>query len=221
MWGWDHLSRPHDHKTLTSPRVHMHTEALSFRKPHWHARTFPSNTEANIGTNTSIWFSLQQRCIFVVVFNNAPPSCAASLQGLTDYAPKWSKNILWACGTACQQKPQIQGWLLRQAVINEAHERQRGLFFFFWKGGQQLRVLFYRSTGFKVFRHSKMTHLLFEGLLHHHNVRDTRSFLQGLSFCSDPSSCQNIQRYNFRFPCQLSDSSQACQGASNQRELVS
>lgn len=134
MWGWDHLSRPHDHKTLTSPRVHMHTEALSFRKPHWHARTFPSNTEANIGTNTSIWFSLQQRCIFVVVFNNAPPSCAASLQGLTDYAPKWSKNILWACGTACQQKPQIQGWLLRQAVINEAHERQRGLFFFFGRG---------------------------------------------------------------------------------------
>lgn len=87
--------------------------------------------------------------------------------------------------------------------------------------GHQLHVFFYRSIGFKVFRFSKMIRLLFEGFLHHHNRRDTRSFLLGLIFCSNPSSCQNIQRYNFHFPSQLSDSSQACQGASNQCELVS
>lgn len=130
----------------------------------------------------------------------------------------------WVCGIACQQKrrPRIQGWLLRQAVINEAHKRQRGLFFLFvFLLGQQLHMFFYRSTGFKVFRLSKMTHLLFEGLLHHRYWRDPRSFFQGLSFCSDPSSCQNIQRYNFRFPSQLSDSRQACQGASNQCKLLS
>lgn len=94
------------------------------------------------------------------------------------------------------------------------------LFTYFCGGRQQLHVFFHRSTGFKVFRLSKMTHLLFEGLLHHHNWRDPRSFLQGLSFGSNPSSCQNTQRYNFRFPSQLSDSSQACHGASNRRELV-
>lgn len=133
----DHMTT----KPLPSPREHTCTLRRSHPKnQHWHARTFLSNTEVNISTKR-INSVLRRRCSFVVC-NAAPPPWSCRRADWIS-APKGSENIPWACGTACQQKrrPRIQGWLLRQAVRNEAHERQRGLFLFFFLGREITRVL--------------------------------------------------------------------------------
>lgn len=87
----------------------------------------------------------------------------------------------------------IQHWLLRQVVINEAHNRWRGFFL-------QLQMFFCRRTCFKVFRLSEMIQLPFERPLHYHNWRDTCSFLRGSQFQFWPQYLSEYSAFQLFLP---------------------
>lgn len=159
--------------------THAHRVVL-FRKSHRHTHTFPSNITRILAQTHHFGFLCGSICRCIQYC----PSTLV-LQGLTDYMLPSAARTSPECVAQLANRnagPRYKAGCSGSAVINEAHKR----------GGQKSRTFFHRSTGFKVFRLSKMTHLLFEGHLHHYNWRDTHFFLQGLSFCSDPSSCQNI-----------------------------
>lgn len=140
--------------------------------------------------------TVAQQESFVILFDTAPHTGTASLHGLTSY-------MLWiAARTSLEHglptEPYcrflIQHWLLRKAIINETHKRWRGLFFSnYWCSFTEELVS--KSSGSQRWfsSHLKGLFITITDAIH-------VPFCGGLSFCSYPSNCQNIQHSNFSFP---------------------
>lgn len=124
----DHMTT----KPLPSPREHTCTLRRFHSKNHTGTHVYYGQTRKRISAPIHQFGFAAALLLCRIRCNPSTLALQASLQ--TEYLlPRAARTSPWARGTACQQKcrPRTQGWLLRQAVMNEAHGRRRRLFYFF------------------------------------------------------------------------------------------
>lgn len=236
MWGQDHVgcvSQPPKQTTWppnsdkpTGARTHAHGDALILKQTLPHACIIKFGNEhphkcMQLRINSLCFVKPLHSRNPLSLYDTAPHPGVASLHGLTYYmlwiaartslehvAQPANKTVLEVPNTTLVAETGRHKWGSQQV--------KRAVFFFFSNYQCSFaEELVLKSSGSQRWfsYHLKGLFITITDAIH-------VSFCGDLSFSSDPSNCQNIQYSNFSSPSQLSDSSEACHGASNKWKLV-